>query len=196
MSNIPSYIKMFPAAAEVFADKVDEHSQYLFPVFSVDLNHINAAWTGQLHMLQFNEDPYNEDTVNTFNEYCKDCMIGFDVLDGKYSFKTDFAYFNLTTDWTKWFEKTKLSLAQTKQRFLKTGELTNPQNNPGDIFEQIGDEPTWTQSDETPADPDGNPMLFIAKVNTGNYTDDYCDKDIYLFYSDKHKLAVLLYQTT
>ena len=193
---IPTYIKMFPEPADVFADKIEEHSKFFFPLFSVDLAQINPNWTGQIHMVQFNEDPYNTNTVDTFNEYCKDCMIGFDVIDGKYSFKTSFKYFDLTDEWTEWFEKTKSSYYQTKQRFADTGVLKDPYNNEVEIFGQIGNEPEWTQSDETPNDPDGNPMTFIAKAYTGEYTDDSCDKDIYLFYSDKHKLAVLVYQTT
>jgi hypothetical protein len=196
MNNIPPFIKMFPEAADVFADRVEEHSKFLFPIFSVDLNHINPQWTGKVYMLQFNEDPYNEETVGSFNDYCKDCMIGFDIINGKYSFKTDFKYFDLTPGWVKWFEKTKSSFTSTKHNFRDTGILINPNDNPADAFEQIGGEPKWTQSDETPSDPEGNPMTFIAKVYTGNYTDDSCAKDVYLFYSDKHKLAILLYQTT
>jgi hypothetical protein len=154
---------MFPEPTDVFADRIDEHSKYLFPIFSVDLNHINANWTGQIHMVQFNEDPYNRDTVDTFNDYCKDCMIGFDIVDGKYSFKTDFKYFDLTLDWIEWYEKTKSSFAQTKQKFIDTAKLINPYDNPTDAFEQVGGNPVWTQSYETPNDPDGNPMAFIAK---------------------------------
>jgi hypothetical protein len=89
---------MFPNPADVFTDSVEEHSKFLFPVFSVDLNHINPSWAGQVHILQFNEDPYNTATVDSFNDHCKDCMIGFDVIDDKYSFKTDFSYFDLTPD--------------------------------------------------------------------------------------------------
>jgi hypothetical protein len=192
----PSYIKMFPDTKNVFADKVEDHSKLLFPLFSVDLSHINPAWTGQVHMLQFNEDPYNTETADTFNDYCKDCMIGFDVVDGKYSFKTDFRYFDLTDDWVEWFDKTKSSFSKTKENFINTGQLTNPNGNIVSEFAKIGGEPEWTQSDETPTDPDGNPMTFIAQVYSDNFTDDYCSKEIYLFYSDKHKLAVLLYQTT
>jgi hypothetical protein len=196
MSKAPAYISMFPSPEEVFARDVEEHSRFLFPVFSIDISHINKNWKGKLHMLQFNEDPYNEATVPSFTDYCKDCMIAFDVIDGKYSFKTDFNYFSVTPDWEEWLEKTKQTLAETKKRFLETGELTTPHGSDGTIFEQIGGEPEWIQSDETPDDPDGNPMDFIARIYTGNYTDDYCAKDTYLFYSDKHKLAVLLYQNT
>lgn len=147
-------------------------------------------------MLQFNEDPYNRETVSSFNDYCKDCMIAFDVRDGKYSFKTDFKYFDLTPDWNKWFEKTKTSFIQTKQKFNETGEFITPMNKQGAIYEQIGGDCNWTQSDETPLDPEGNPMTFIAQVYSSNYTDDSCSKDLFLFYSDKHKIAVIIYQTT
>lgn len=193
---IPTYLKMFPDVSDVFADKVEEHAKLLFPLFSVDLNYINPNWTGLIHMVQFNEDPYNTDTVDTFNDYCKDCMIGFDVVDGKYFFKTDFNYFDLTPSWVEWFEKTKTSFAKTKQTFTDTGILTNPYGNTVDKVAEVGGEPQWTQSDETPSDPDGNPMTFIAKVYTGDFTDDSCSKDIFLFYSDKHKLAVQIYQIT
>jgi hypothetical protein len=193
---IPTYIKMFPEPVDIFADKIEEHSKFFFPLFSIDLGHINPDWAGQVHMVQFNEDPYNTDTVDTFNDYCKECMIGFDVIDGKYSFKTSFKYFDLTDDCMELFEKTKASYYLTKQKFAETGVLTDPYNNKVEIFGQIGNEPEWTQSDETPNDPDGNPMTFIAKAYTSEYSNDSCDKDIYLFYSDKHNLAVLLYQIT
>jgi hypothetical protein len=195
MIETPSYLKMFPDPTEVFADRIEEHTKFLFPLFSIELNKINPLWSGQLHMLQFNEDPYNTENADTFNEYCQDCMMGFDIINGKYSFKTDFRYFDLTPDWVEWFNLTKSTYEKTKQKFKDEGELMNKYDVSSSILEQIGGEPNWVQSDETPNDPDGNPMTFIAQVNTVNYTDDFCDKSIYLFYSDIHKLAVLLYQT-
>lgn len=196
MTEIPSFIKMFPGITEVFANRIEEHSELLFPLFSIELNQIKPEWTGKLHMIQFNEDPYNTETVSSFNDYCKDCMIAFDLIDGKYSFKTDFKYFDLTEDWKEWFEKTKQSFRKTRETFFDTGKFISPNNQQGDIYEQIGGSPDWTQSDETPLDPDGNEMTFIAKVYTANYTDDSCDKDLYLFYSHNHQLAVLIYQST
>ncbi|MNL57412.1 hypothetical protein D3C87_1809710 [compost metagenome] len=59
-----------------------------------------------------------------------------------------------------------------------------------------GGSPNWLQGDETPLDPDGNQMVFIAQYNTGKISSDYCEKEIYLFYSDKHRLAVQIYQTS
>ena len=187
---------MFPEPADVFANKIEEHSEVLFPLFSVDLSEINPDWKGQVHMLQYNEDPYNESVADTFNDYCQDYTIGFDVIDGKYSFKTDFRYFDRSPDWEKWFEKTKSSFDRTRQLFTKTGNLISPNDNPVEPFAQIGGEPEWVQTDETPTDPGGVPMTFIARVYSGDYTSDFCEKDIYLFYSDQHKLAVMVYQIT
>lgn len=189
-------LKMFPSAEEVFADRVEEHSKVLFPLFSVNLKQINPKWTGYVHMLQFNEDPYNREAVSSFNEYCKDRMIAFDVIEGKYSFKTDFKYFDLTPDWKEWFNKTKESYIQTKNRFESSGELITPRNEKGAIYDQIGGRPRWLQLARVPTDLDGNPMTFIAKVNSANYTDDSCTKSLYLFYSDKDKTAVIFYQIT
>lgn len=152
---------------------------------------------GQVHMLLSNEDPYNEDSVVTFNEYCEDYKMGFDVVNSKYSFKTDFKYFDLSEEWVEWFDKTKASFEKTKENFINTGRLIDSYDNPVQEFARIGGEPDWIQTDETPNDPDGNAMTFIAQVDSGNFADPFaCDKYIYLFYSHNHKLAVLIYQVT
>ena len=193
--NMKSIIKMFPEATDVFANRLEEHSRYLFPLFSIDLNTINPKWRGVVHMLEFNEDPYNRETISSFNEYCSDCMIGFDVVDGKYSFKSDFNYFALSKDWVEYFEKTKEQYQTTKNYYIENHELPNYIGESGEIYEQIGGNPEWIQGDLTPLDPDGNRMTFIARVYNSKYSIDG-GKDIYLFYSEKFKIAVILYQTT
>lgn len=196
MTTIPDYIQMFPEVQDVFADKIEEHANVLFPLFSIDLKQINKSWDGRLHLLHFNEDPYNEETVSSFNTYCKDRMFAFDVVDHKYSFKTDFKYFDLTPDWVEWFEKTKTIFNKARSYYLENEVLPkSPYGVESIPFEQIGGKAEWIQGDETPLNPDGNPMTFICRVNTANYTsEDMCPKVIYLFYCDKHKLAVQLYQ--
>ena len=61
---------------------------------------------------------------------------------------------------------------------------------------KLGGLPEWWQADETPLDPDGNPMEFITEFETDMICADYCDKKIFLFYAPKHKIAVQLYQIT
>jgi len=196
MSSVPSYITMFPEPADVFADRMEEHSKFLFPLFSVDLSQVNPSWQGKLHMLQFNEDPYNRETVSAFNEYCTDRTIGFDVIDGKYSFKTDFKFFELSPGWVMYYNRTRDSFEETKKRYADAGIFTTPYNYPEEPFNGIGGEAHWTQSAATPLDPDGNPMTFIAQVYTAKYCKDSCEKDLFLFYSHDHQLAVITYQIT
>lgn len=43
MNTIPSYIKMFPETVDVFADRIKEHSKFLFPPFSIELNEIHPS---------------------------------------------------------------------------------------------------------------------------------------------------------
>lgn len=193
--KIKNHITLLPDPIMVFSANVDEHSKYLFPLFSIDLRIINPLWNETLHILDFNEDPYNIKTVETFNEYCKEEMIAFEVIEGKYKFMTSFNYFDLTPDWQEWFEETKSNYYRIKKYYDENGSLPDKSNGESpNIYEQIGGEPDWIQHDATPIDPQGNKMTFICRVYTGYYTDYSCAKYIYLFYSDSCNLAILLYQ--
>lgn len=194
-NKIINHITLLPEPIMVFFENVEEHSKYLFPLFTIDLRIINPLWNEKLHMLDFNEDPYNIKTVETFNEYCREEMIAFEVIEGKYKFMTSFNYFDLTPDWQEWFEETKSNYYRIKKYYDENGSLPDKSNGESpNIYEQIGGEPDWIQHDATPLDPQGNKMTFICRVYTGNYTGYSCAKDIYLFYSDSCNLAVLLYQ--
>ncbi|MEM9546813.1 MAG: hypothetical protein AAGA77_12615 [Bacteroidota bacterium] len=54
---------------------------------------------------------------------------------------------------------------------------------------ELGGEANWLQFDETPIDPEGKPKEFLAEFGWG-------EAQFYLFYSNKYKLAVQLYQIT
>ena len=184
-------IEPFPEIESVFDTDIENCKKVFFPVCSIRLGGINAKWGDEkIHMVQYNEDPYNEDTVKYFNEYCKDNMIAFDLSNGKYTFKTNFGYFDLTKDWEEWFDKTKTTYEKSKNDWLKNG------NTFGIDKLELGGRPNWLQSDETPIDPSGKRMTFIAEFDTDAICDDYCECRIYLFYSDKHKLAIQIYQIT
>jgi len=51
--------------------------------------------------------------------------------------------------------------------------------------------PSWLQSDETPRDPDGQKMEFIAQLDHSNMFGT-----LYLFYSEKHQLVSQVFQCT
>lgn len=181
----------FPNPEQVFAQDAKKYNKVLFPIFSVKLSEISGKLGNDyIHLIQFNEDPYNTNTVKYFTDYCQDCMISFDFEESKYTFSTDLKFFDLGDDWIEWFEKTKETYLQAKEMFKKNNKLIE------DDWIQIGGKPNWIQNDETPCDPDGIPMTFIAQFDTLWLFDDSCPKVIYLFYSQKHKLAVQLYQIT
>lgn len=186
-----SEIHIFPEIEEVFETDLDKCREFFFPVCSIALSDINEAWgDDKIHLIQFNEDPYNQDTAKYFTDYCKDCMISFELRNGKYKFQTDFGFFTPTEDWKEWQEKTKETYFESKSRFREMGSTFGIANVP------IGGEPDWWQADETPLDPDGKPMTFITEFETDSICDDSCDKKIFLFYSHQHRLAVQLYQIT
>jgi hypothetical protein len=167
-------IEVFPNIESVFDSDIDKCKEVFFPVCSIRLGDIKKQWGDErIHLIQFNEDPYNTETAKYFNDYCKDTMIAFDLNNGKYKFRTDFGYFDLTDDWKEWFDKTKESYNESKNDFTTNG------NNFGIDGIQLGGEPEWWQADET-----------------DEICDDSCDKKIFLFYSHKHKLVVQLYHVT
>lgn len=184
-------IEVFPEIESVFDTDHEECKEVFFPVCSIRLGDIKDEWGDEkIHLVQFNEDPYNTETSKYFNDYCKDNMIAFDLQNGKYRFKTDFRYFDLRENWIEWFTKTKESYQKSKADFKSNGKTF------GITGIQLGGEPDWWQADETPIDPDGRPMEFITAFETDLICNDSCGKKIFLFYSPKHKLAVQLYQIT
>jgi hypothetical protein len=184
-------IEAFPDIEAVFTSDIEDCRKVFFPVCSIRLGAIKAEWGDEkIHLVQFNEDPYNTNTAKYFNKYCKDNMISFDLSNGKFKFKTDFRYFDLTEEWQEWYNKTKESYEDSKKTFSKSGNLF------GIDKIKLGGEPEWWQADQTPLDPDGNLMEFITEFETDSICNDSCDKKIFLFYSPKYKLAVEIYQIT
>ena len=184
-------IIFFPNYQEVFSNSQTGYSDVFFPIFSVKLSFINKDFGDcYIHLIQFNEDPYNSETTKYFTDYCQDRMISFTLDNSLYTFDADLKYFEVTEDWEEYYEKTKYSYLEAKNAF-ENGENVIDNN-----WYKIGGEPEWMQDDETPNDPDGNPMTFIAQFDTLFMFDDDCPKTIYLFYSEKHKFVVELYQIT
>ncbi|WP_035647404.1 hypothetical protein [Flavobacterium sp. ASV13] len=181
---------LFPKLEDVFNSITERHYEIFLPVVAIPKTMVNENWEGYFFVIQFNEDPYNRETVKYFTEYCTDTMISFTIRNGKYDFDTDLGYFDVTDDWKEYQIETKEKFEESKNEFLNTGNQFN-------IAEiKIGGEPEWWQGDATPNDPSGNPMLFITEIETYPFCKDSCDKKIYVFYSREHNLVVHLYQTT
>ena len=181
---------LFPNLEDLFSTVTERHKEIFFPVVAIPKSLINESWTGNFYVIQFNEDPYNRETVKHFTEYCTDTMISFTMENDKYKFDTDLAYFDVTDDWKEYQIETKEKFEESKKDFFSNGNEFNIT----DI--KIGGEPEWWQGDATPDDPSGNPMIFITEIETYPFCEDSCDKKIYVFYSYEHNLIVHLYQTT
>ncbi len=185
------HIDLFPEIDSVFETNIDKAREVFFPICSIRLGVINKNWGDEkIHLIQYNEDPYNEATAAYFTEYCKDNMIAFNLRNGKYEFKTSFKYFDLQDNWKEWFEKTKETFIKSKEEARQSGENVYIKGIP------IGGKPEWLQDDETPLDPGGKPMHFITEFDTHWICDDYCEKRLFLFYSPEYRIAVQLYQIT
>ena len=180
---------LFPEIETVFNNSTERHKDVFLPVVSIPKSKINENWEGYFHVIQFNEDPYNRDTVQYFTEYCSDTMISFTIINGKYTFDTDIAFFDATDDWKTYQEETKEKYYLSKNEYI----INDNTFNISDI--KIGGEPEWWQGESIPTDPSGNPMTFVTEIETYPFCPDSCDKKMYVFYSHEHNLIVHLYQT-
>lgn len=181
---------LFPKIDAVFNDPTERHSEVFMPVVSIPKSLINNHWDGLIHVIQFNEDPYNGERVKYFNKYCCDYRISFTANNEKYDFDTDLKFFDTTDDWKRYQIETKEKFEISKKKYFDTGE------NFGLPRIQIGGEPEWWQTDETPIDMNGNSMTFITEIETYQFCPDSIDKKIYVFYSHDFNKVVHLYQIT
>lgn len=183
-------IVLFPEIENVFNNPTERHAEVFLPVLSIPKSLINEDWDGFIHVIQFNEDPYNRETVKYFTDYCCDTSISFSSNNEKYDFDTDLGFFDVTEDWRQYQEETKEKFEISKKQYFDIGEKFNFSEL------QIGGEPDWWQGDETPNDVNGNPMTFITEIETYPFCPDSCDKKIFIFYSHEFRKVVHLYQIT
>jgi hypothetical protein len=192
------YLKVFPEIEEVFEKDVEIYKKWVLPLCSIDLSIINSLWSDKIYAIYFNNDPYNPDPamLASFNEYNNEYMISFKLVDGKYELNTSFDYFRLTEDWTHWHKQGMESYQIAKKRFKEKGFL-NPYEegtnySTTDSYYLVADLGKFPEDlpMSFPLDPDGNKMEFICRLETGHYVDDFCDEEMYIFYSPKHKLVV------
>lgn len=184
-------IVFFPAAENVFYENVSQYEEVLLPIVSIKLSRLHPGFDDEyIHLIQFNEDPYEGEGAKYFTDDCKDRMISFEIRGGKYIFKTDLKFFDLGDDWKEWFDKTKTSYELLKENYRRNEVVFTER-----CF-RFGGRPEWLQDDETPRDSDGTPMIFVAQFDTLYTFDDSCPKVIYLFYSPKQKTATQIYQCT
>ena len=63
------------------------------------------------------------------------------------------------------------------------------------LLDKIGGKVKWTQSDATPKDENGNPLIFVGELSGCNYL-NYGIDAIYLFYDKYKKETIQIFQCT
>src|SRR5882757_3086259 len=111
-------IKLFPTIEDVFIDNFDGNSKHFLPIASIDLTEIDKSFKGQIHIVYFNNDPYCKASYEYFNEFCDDSKVSFDIIDGKYNFKTDFGYFKTNSDWVQWLDNGRISYNENSLKYI------------------------------------------------------------------------------
>ncbi len=93
------YFQAFPSAEEVFANRLEEHSEYLLPIAIVDLDRIIPGAHGKLPIAMPIEPAagwgcVGDRSVEYHNYLCRPNWIGYRVIDGKLELACDFRYFH------------------------------------------------------------------------------------------------------
>lgn len=94
-------IKIFPEYEDVFYDDLENHKKYFLPICSINLKIINPSEDQWLHIVSVKEiydGCVGENKPEYHTEYTKADMFGFDVIEGKYKFDTDWNYFSAHTE--------------------------------------------------------------------------------------------------
>jgi hypothetical protein len=183
-----SGLKLCPAIADVFYNEHEQYSKHFKPLAEIDLSLINQAWIGKIFVVYFNDDPYCEESVKYLNDFCDGDKVTFDIIEGKYKFKADFGYFITNEDWKEWLLKGNSSYNEFLKK-LKTVEI-----DPASLIMNLGEEPDWIQSDETPLNSKGQKMQFICQMDSGDIVEDFCEEMIYLFFDPIDQVAVQVHQ--
>lgn len=114
-------------------------------------------------------------TKEAINAYTDDGLINdhtvdFDIIDGKYSFRSDLdTYFRITEDHQQFRQKEKEAFRNLRAYFRKNGHPDPNTNMLSRIFEQVGGKPGWIKRQEEVYDPGGRKMKFISRAYSGYY---------------------------
>jgi hypothetical protein len=92
------YYRAFPSPSEVFANRVEEHSQFLLPVGTLSLRHLSEEWDGVIHFIMPIEPArgyeLGEETKEYHNYLCRENWIGYRMLGDKCELACDFRFFH------------------------------------------------------------------------------------------------------
>lgn len=121
------YFHPFPNVQDVFASRIDEHAEYLLPLASVDLSHLNPEWAGCIHFVApiEPEDGVVGDETQEFHTYlCRDNWVGYRIVEGRYELACDFGFFRKGS-LRSHYEKARAGFELRKTHFREHARLHN-----------------------------------------------------------------------
>lgn len=90
------YIKCFPEYEQVFTGDIEQHKKHFLPICSINLQCIYPGEDQWLHFVsvkEIYEGCVGQETAMYHSDYCREDLIGFDVVGDKYNFEGDWNYF-------------------------------------------------------------------------------------------------------
>ncbi|SDI29697.1 hypothetical protein [Chryseobacterium jejuense] len=90
------FIKLFPDYEDVFYDDLENHKKYFLPICSFNLQLLEPSKNEWLHIVSVKEiydGCVGEESEEYHTQFTKSDMLGFDIIDGKYKFDSDWNYF-------------------------------------------------------------------------------------------------------
>jgi hypothetical protein len=93
------YFRAFPAPSEVFANRVEEHSNFLLPIGTLSLRRLSKQWDGVVHFVMPIEPCCGygcpgERTDRYHNYLCRPNWIGYRMIGDKCELACDFRFFH------------------------------------------------------------------------------------------------------
>lgn len=163
-----------PAAADIFGARAQEYAQHFAPLIAFDLAQVDRSWQGTGLFVHWDLPGRVAWTLGAGGLEARAAELA--ALTEQ---RRDYglpppepavsapSYFELTTEAAR--------------------SLT---------FGTFGGAPEWLQSDETPTDPDGNPMAFVAQLYADRLSGAVPDFVCFLFYSPRHRLLCQVTQAS
>ena len=181
-------ITFFPKIEDVFYQDIELCDKHFYPLVTIELSVVDKNMNGHIHVVYSNNDPYSEESMKYYTDNCNNDSLAFDMVDGKLKFKGDFGYFKTNEDWIEWLEKGRRSFLETKEKYSNGAlDLSHTVNN-------LGLGPDWQQEENWPVNQNGEKLKFICQVWSGDFVEDYCEEEIFVFYDETDKRLVQIHQ--
>lgn len=214
LSHSATRFRVHPTLEDVFvAEDVARCAKWFRPLLSVDLSRIRPDWKGVAFFVYFELGGRSESRFVVEDDRYR-YLGDFSECDANIPLEPSVSWHAPFVDlvetevpllddaWTPSPEALNASSLvypdskRAVEYWYTLGELAGERDPWRSASFFFAHTPHWTQSDETPLDPDGNPMQFVGQMRADLLTDQVPDFDYFLFFSPKHRLVTQVTQVT